>query len=859
MGQSSKFSFSLPGRKQKTQKQHPAPPPPISAPLTKVQKILGTAGINTDSTGVPVDSIRLWEAQSNPGNSVPTPDSGSGEADYGTTTDHGWAHSNTQREGPWEDESAIIPSVLNRPGNAVAGSATPGAVTDASSLRRRQSSSTITSYYDKSKLPLSISQQTSNSAMAKGLPSKAHALLDIDGEFNNNKPPPQLKKPRKKPSRLDITSLLPLHRSQKSDRSEFQKVQVLGPDLLTIPPSSSSASPAPTPPPISQRVDRKLGHKLTRESLRSRPDSSNRPGSGGRQAQKANVVSHDLYSDDEQKVFANPTGQDFQEGPGRRPDMLPDGQVLGYRHSTASSNSGRGFLSPFPPTTSRAGHPSKQLQPAGNHTEAKLAASGVPPSPGSVTPADCASVSSRHTRTSKASKRTDRSLTDIDLLQNSVLALSSDSEDDYESSSKDSLAVPTFSDGRTSPASPRSAMSRRNSADPSDNRGKSVKRASFATSPQFIPNSQTPGAIAAPKIGPRSSSLAGKSTAKRPQALADEMSRLSIGTASTGPTAVQEPTQSPGSQHTRASKKGSKQPSDTQFDFPAPPVQRVSRPTSVSRAAEQTPSPSSLDIFLQTQLSPGTHDNRSNHNGTSPGSPIVEGRRGSATSSIHDGSSGRFMAVTRQEEMLLAALRMKRARMREDIIAEFEGEMDREGNALRRQLTNDSTSTTGGISRQSSRSTMRQEGTLSARPRQRSLNGEKEKREQRQNPPMVDSQMYATNAGGILDFDEPLTLVVPGDIERPGDKGRQRASLSATTTPGPRRPSIPRRASDQVNPKGQKDHPQQILEDPAEDDEDGVPRPDSPVSPSDFPAPVSIKNNKQVRLSAVGFYKEGPW
>lgn len=863
MGHSSKFIFPLPGRKQKAPNQPPAPPPQISGPLTKAQKILGTAGIYTDSTGLPADSLRVWESQSTSGISISVSETTSGDAGLGFTHD-GWAPPKAQRDRRWEDESAIIPSVLNRPLKE-AGSMVPDAATDDSSLRRRQSSSTIRSYYDKSKLPLSISQQTSSSAMAKGLPAKAKALLDIDGKFSE--PPPQLKKPRKKPSRLDLSSLLPRHRSPKFLHPESHKDHVLGPDMLSQSPSVLSISAASTPPPIAQRADRTIKKKLTKESLRERPDSGNQPGSGKQHAAKPNMELYNLYDNYEQRTFADAMGHEVHGGPGHHPGMLPDGQVLGYPQPHANNNSGKAYLSPFPPNASRAGHSSKPPQLTLNPVETRLSGLGVPASPVSTTPADCASVSSRHTRTSKASKRTDRSLNEIDLLQNSVLALSSDSEDDYELSSKGSLAVPALSDGQASPTSPRSAMSHRNSGDPYDNRNKPVKRTSFAASPQVIPSSQAPATMVAPKISPRSSSLNPKSSVKQPQPLAQDMSRLSVGTDSTGRTVGQASTQSAGSQSANSGRKVSnKKPNDNEFDFPAPPIHRGSRSTSVSRTSEQILSPTTVDLYLQSQRSFGAHDNGSIRSGNSLGSAVKEGRRNSATSSINDGSSGRFMAVTRQEEMLLAALRMKRARMREDIIAEFEGEMDRDENPLKREMTNDSSSTTTGMSRQSSQSTMRQEGTLSARPRQGSqVRGgtSKTEKEKRQNPPKVDSHMFESNLDGILDFDDHLSPLAP--IERRGSKnsvssqksasGRGRASLSAMAAQPQRRPSIQRRGSDQVSPKGQKDLPHQILEDPAEDEEDGVPRPDSPISPSDFPAPVSIKNNKQVRLSAVGFYK----
>jgi hypothetical protein len=298
-----------------------------------------------------------------------------------------------------------------------------------------------------------------------------------------------------------------------------------------------------------------------------------------------------------------------------------------------------------------------------------------------------------------------------------------------------------------------------------------------------------------------------------------------------------------------------------------------------------------VDLYLQSNLSPVAPDNGSIRSGRSLGgaslggislgglsigSAATGGHRGSTTSSIHDGNSGRFMAVTRQEEMLLAALRMKRARMREDIIAEFEDDADREEHhELRRETTNDSMVNPGGMSRQSSRSTIRLDtGALSARPRP---------------PPEVKAPERPAR-GDLLRividrssfdphlFEESRSPQSPGGLERKDSRAsstssqrsapaRQRASLSAMSAPTPRRSqrrdgSSSRRNSGQLSPKVQKDLPHQILEDPAEDDDAGIPRPDSPISPCDFPMPVSsIKNNKAVRLSAVGFYKpnEAGW
>ncbi|EAQ85435.1 hypothetical protein CHGG_09449 [Chaetomium globosum CBS 148.51] len=860
MGHSSKFIFPLPGRRTKV-----APPAPATGPLTtKAQKILGTAELSLDSR-----PSQVWGTQSNSGISIAVTETTNGEGADDTARDE-WPGSRALRDRRWEQESEIIPAALGRQSAMLGGSMVPDGATDASSLRRRQSSSTITSYYDKTQLPLSISQQTSNSAMAKGLPPKAMALLDMDGDFTD---PTQAKKARKKPSRLDLSALLRGHRSPKHLHPDTLKAHHVGLELST---PSSTLSTAPTPPPVQQRVDRSLRKQTTRESLRESPaqqapsyDLVGQLGSGKEQT-KASMDLYNLYDHYEQRTFADAMDQELH---GCTYHLEPplDRQAPSYPIPPAEP-SGKALLSPFPPTGLRPAQAAKP--PPLTTAELKLAGIGNPPSP---VPADCASVSSRHTRTSKASKRTDRSLQEIDLLQNSVLALSSDSEDDYEPSSKGSLAVPTLSDGQTSPTSPRSPVSQISAYD--GNRGKPVRHANLTPSPQTFPSSQGSTAPKGPKISPRSSSL--NSKASSGHGLALETSRLSTGTTSTDRTVsnVRTPGSGPGVAPTKALKKVR---SESQFDFPAPPTRRGSRSTSVSRVSEQShpTSPTSVDLYLQSHRSPLAPDDGSIRSGASLSS-AANGRRNSAASSIHDSNSGRFMAVTRQEEMLLAALRMKRARMREDIIAEFEDDMDRdEHHDLRREVTNDSIGTSGSMTRQSSRSTIRQEpGALSARPRPPPGEMKATEKPTRGDPLRItiDRSPYdaslrtpASEISDFIHFDGSRSPQSAGGLERKDSRAssissqrsasvRQRASLTATTAPAPRRSqrsgSTSRRNSGQFSPNGQNDLPHQILEDPAEDDDAGIPRPDSPISPSDFPTPLSIKHNKQVRLSAVGFYK----
>ncbi|KAL2200144.1 hypothetical protein P885DRAFT_28566 [Corynascus similis CBS 632.67] len=872
MGHSSKFVFPLPGRRSK-----PPPPPTVSAPLTKAQKILGTTELSLDAR-----RVSGWESQSNSGISIAITETTNGEhgRNKGAHDERGGA-SNTLRDRRWEQESEIIPAVLNSQPDLLA-SVAPDDATDASSLRRRQSSSTITSYYDKSKLPLSISQQTSNSAMAKGLPAKAMALLDMDGEYS------EPKKARKKPSKLDLSSLLQRHRSPKHLHPDVNTGPLLGDEFFSKSPSAISLSTASPVTPAQQQGDRGVRKQLTRESLQGSPAHNTSPYSAfdrAEQQAKASIDLHNLYDHYEQRTFA-----DAMEQESRGCDYRVEPPSAAPSPACSAPSSGRAsktFLSPFPSTSLR---PAQAAKPSPLTTaELKMAGVGVLSSP---VPADCASVSSRHTRTSKASKRTDRSLQEIDLLQNSVLALSSDSEDDYELSSKGSLAVPPLSDGQASPTSPRSSMLSQASAGGYDSsRGQATKPTSFASSQQSFPTSQSATAPKAPKISPRTSSLNSKTSSASGRGLVRETSRLSIGTTSTDRTLsnVRSSSLEPASAAKKAPKKVR---SESHFDFPAPPSHRNSRSASVSRMSDHSypASPNSVDLYLNSHRSQIGTDNGSIRSGISLSSSAANvGRRGSAASSIQDNNSGRFMAVTRQEEMLLAALRMKRARMREDIIAEFEDDMERdEHHELNREMTNDSIGTAGSMTRQSSRSTMRQEmGTLSARPPQPADMGPR-----RERPPngdllriVIDQSPFdpsiRTPVSEVSDFiqsDGNRSPQGSSGLERKDSRAssinsqrsgssKKRTSLGAMTAPAPRRSqrregNTSRRNSAQLSPNGHKDLPHQILEDPAEDDDHGIPRPDSPISPSDFPAPASIKNNKQVRLSAVGFYKpnvEGEW
>ncbi|KAK3342549.1 hypothetical protein B0H65DRAFT_222966 [Neurospora tetraspora] len=810
----SKFPFSIPGRKAKPVPPPPPPPPPPSGPLTKAQKILGTGGINIDSP---------WEIRASPAISN-APISGAahhGERDAGRRRAH-HNEASASHERRWDNEPEAAPRNTGWQHNEGPESMNYEG-TNTSHQQRRQSSSTVASYYDKQQQQLQ-QQQTQNSAMSKQLPSKAQQLLDYDNGIPETIPEARIKK--KKSSMLDISSRLLKSKSSKHLKPDLvdYSAHVLGADMITNSPAR------PTTPEMSQ------------QPMKRRTERTD-------------------YERYQQESYANSAGQEMYEGPNVDEGPAPDEDVSSFPAPPLNPCARKVSLSLFPPA------------PSGRPVQTPKRPEGPPSSvltPSSLASplADSASISSRHTRTSEASKRTDRSMTALDLQMNSVLSLSSDSEEDsYESSARNSLAVPLGEQGPMSPASTRSATSQPSSLTADYGRAKSAKRPQYGTQTQFLPIPEGAAAANVSKRGSRGSSQ--KTT-----------SHLSTGSTSTSQTAMH------------------------------------GTPAQSKKEANATPplSPTSVDVdfYLQNRSSEtfGAYapDNRSVYSGRSLGSDRMDpGRRASTASSIQDNASGRFMAVTRQEEMLLAALRQKRARMREDILAEYGDNrdgMDRDDpRDSRLTMMSENTISSSRVSRQSSASTMRlmDAHALNARPHGhqrpqiRISTGSVDKRSDRMSEssgqilvmmdrslrqsggdewepsPDLDGFMHFDDAGG----DEMLTRGAFGGPYEGDSRRNSRSSLGAHSASGSHRAqrtpssrskassrenSVPRRTSDQVSPQTfghlarEAERRNRIVEAPEEDDmEDGIPRPDSPISPGDFPVPVSMLK-KNVRLSAVGHY-----
>ncbi|KAI7781057.1 hypothetical protein LA080_015291 [Diaporthe eres] len=716
MGGTTKFKFPLPHRRQK---EKPHEVQSISAPMTnKASKLLGAAEINID-TASPIsstsDQSRLWETHS-----AVSGVSGISVTISETTASGSIARSrsplSTVKESPTvapsransrparEQESDIIPRGLGVGDSNAGRSHNLDTITDASSLRRRRSSSTIVSYYDKTKLPLSISQQTANSAIAKGLPDKAWELLDMDSP----RPAPAPPKPeRKKPNRLDLTHLLPS--AGASSRRAFTKLtqkgssMVLGPDLMTRSPSfMSSSSPASSPSECEPKPEKGLRRKLTKESLRSlrgpRPDrtsvsSADIKNANLRKRAADTGTLYNLYQHYEDTSF-----RDTMNGDGARPASRQSANAAEPEPHPASRPGVRQSLSTAsPPLNKPRHHVSPSLsavtrQPYtvfpqdhshGPISDSPLAVTnlGLASSPGDY----AASVSSRHTRTSKASKRTDQSFTDFDPNTTSLLSLSSDSEDDDAEPPRTALSIPSVTslDSASSPIDSRRPSSTSSSQDPGRKHPKSKFRPSMNAQGQFlaIPENMTSTTTTPPPINPRTSSLvsslASAVASSSPRAgvppststtapSVRSPSRLSqVSTSTSESIASQLPRPHPPPAHLAGSRQAPEVHHIAMLQSRAAPTghghhelasakenKHNSPRTRLSpRMSQPTPpiSPSSMELAIQSQ-----HNSAPDHGG-----PILTL---SGTGNLED---ERFMAVTRQEELLLAAMRAKRARMRE--------------------------------------------------------------------------------------------------------------------------------------------------------------------------------------------------
>ncbi|KAJ4393602.1 hypothetical protein N0V93_002815 [Gnomoniopsis smithogilvyi] len=717
MGGSTRLKFPLPHRRSKKQPSQDVLS--ISAPMTnKAQKLLGSAEISIDNASPtsPAENPKVWETRSAvsgvSGISVTISETTTAASVPGTAESTVTPGTSGRSKTAWDQESDIIPRDLGLNTSSAARSQNLDITTDASSLRRRRSSSTIVSYYDKSKLPLSISQQTSNSAMAKGYPGKAAEMLDMKASevLDMTCPRPAPKPPtmhRKKPSRLDLSHLLPSSASSRLSRFSQKGKEnvnlVLGSDLFTRSPSVMSTPPAMSPSGFEPKPEKaKLRRKLTKESLRSlqqttrwnsvSSETNSATTSLRKRATDTGNLNH-LYEHYEKTSIRDTADHDEPDGiPSRRPSDA--GSHAGsHAESLAASRKNIRQSAPLPssPSATKSRHqvspsfssvswrpfpaysPDETCGPIAENPRVSATSSSLMSPAGDYS----ASVSSRHTRTSRASKTTE-SFADFDPNATSVLSLSSDSEDDDLDPPRTAASIPSVGsrdsgissvDHRRRPSNTSST-----SVDPARAQAKSRFRSSLGAQAPFLAIPEDDGAAASPlKVNPRSSSLGSAITNGSPRPSVSTIassvrpqSRLSQASMSTADSVP------------------------THFSRPRPPAKASSpKPAHEVRHVAMLQSRTATPVQLQQEPVPEKHQRPSNYSPASPkrSQPAPTTSLHNVESTLRDQSdpkieqggpiltlSGadaapdeRFISVTRQEEMLLAAMRAKRALMRENL------------------------------------------------------------------------------------------------------------------------------------------------------------------------------------------------
>jgi hypothetical protein len=671
-GLRSKFKFPVPGRSSKKQD---VPTVSVSAPLSKAQRVLGADGINIGSSRLAVNHGRSWETASTGGISVSISESSASQV----TNDTGFDREDDD-DSPetnygrsiWEEESAIIPrqirsahepgrkGLTTKPSLFTVGDESREQITNASTRGRRLSSSTIDTHYDAAKMPLAISQQTSNSAMAKGLGSKISEVLDMNGTFAG--PPPA----KKKPAKLDLSRLRPkVHKNRskndtpRNDRYGMRSPSVVSQQLETAIPSSSTTGGG-------QRTPRKF---MRKQPVMQGPPTLRSPRSRGI---TDTTGLHQLYHHYEQMSFRDE--EESEEA--AKEEEIPAYSRRNLNRPRPPSTFTHSLIAPLPLQLPR-GQEGTWDHSRNNSQDSRVTAS-VNESAGGLQVHSASrkdydgSISSRHTRTSKASPST-RSMVDSDRLQSSVLSLS-DSSDDEVMESMPSATLPhraSISHGM-------------------------VPDSSYAGKGQRSPNRlhvNTATAKFAPSLNQLDEHLRVNSAPRSQSSRSPSNNTLRSSQSSMGTVTQAQMTSSSAGPNIRLSSRSTetldRRDSSRQPAYGVQEARAVSFVplASTAEAASQVSMPEHTtyrEKFLLRQNSNATSRfSRNSDQPTPPLSPAsVEFYVKSRESLQRDGMAGgsteaynaRLMAVTRQEEMLLAALRKKRAKMREVNSSEAEDE-----------------------------------------------------------------------------------------------------------------------------------------------------------------------------------------
>ncbi|KAF2103811.1 hypothetical protein NA57DRAFT_70020 [Rhizodiscina lignyota] len=285
MGRTSKFSFSLSGRKgsaAKEPEEHhdvpqwvPAAPSASNMNMSKVERLLGASSLPVRSSPSYNSSER---ASLNTKPSYMTLTVSEASADY---SDHGMTASTAPAQhyrasrGYQSLRHRASSNLLGLSGDHDAPVASSASI-DTRDLRAEHSSSTLRSYYDAQKSPLLVSQQTSASAVRDmALRKGMHQVIPLDHDARQdarNMVPESAETSRtasvastakqKKPGRLDFSRLFPRPRTSSHNLHGNNDV-VKSPDQISV---ASEHFPPPPPPPMLSPQERPPSRKSNKSS-----------------------------------------------------------------------------------------------------------------------------------------------------------------------------------------------------------------------------------------------------------------------------------------------------------------------------------------------------------------------------------------------------------------------------------------------------------------------------------------------------------------------------------------------------------------------------------------------------------------
>ena len=721
MGHKSKFTFPASSRKPRE--------PNISAPLSKVQKLLGTGEINIDPTSARNGNGRPWDVRSAEDISISVSDTSANH----TTNDNVYSAGEIDngcgaRWSPghlgWDQESGVIPrgwregpqsnsKALNVKKSTGALSADyPYTTTDDYlSLRRQESSSTIHTHYEKGNMPLSVSQQTSNSAIARGLPRKARALLDVGGDFMNRSD-----SKRKKPPKLDLLMLAGKHRKQHENLPPVGPVLgnnyvMKSPSTVSLKSDSASASylgshHSPTKIANASEMEELGGLNISSvmpRRLRTAGDTTHQLSDHYEQMLARDEPSPELEHAGYPEHVGSPMQSTICGSPVATPSYFaplaaPSRQMLkrpGERDGPdstledssirSSTISGERYFIPLAASSSSLvgdsrhnwSHSRQKSQESEAFTFGPMSIRRQPLEPAAAKNDYASSISSRYTRTSKAS-RTDKSIPDADRQVTSVLSLTdSDSDDDdgvLSATRSSPLSQRSFQDeSRMTPSGQRPGSSRQSrTGSRASNRSQASSFANlndYLTIPLATSNSQSSRIHADGTVRSENSP-----TNMTPP---DQAASLPSPPSSFRDIPNKSMKSSPLAGHTRDSDCTIRQARAVSIQ----PVASTVEAASLVSSMESSPGPRHHAALPQRPATRASGYSRTSDQPTPPMSPLssksveiyLETPESEKKVSVHteETNKSRFMAVTKQEEMLLAALRNKRAMMRENIIAEL--------------------------------------------------------------------------------------------------------------------------------------------------------------------------------------------